>query len=141
MKHESVVHGANRPFNSLRDKYLARVKVRSRRISCATCNITFKNRSNFKDHMKKQHSGTKLLAPGPAGAEGGFGGGFMVVLDGSAVGDEDTLPCKYCSFRFESRKELVEHKIKKHQGERIRPCNTCDMSFKALPVLYKHKSC
>ena len=88
--------------------------------------------------MKKQHSGTKLLAPGPAGAEGGFGGGFMVVLDGSAVGDEDTLPCKYCSFRFESRKELVEHKIKKHQGERIHPCSTCDMAFKSLSALYKH---
>ena len=29
----------------------------------------------------------------PAGVEGGFGGGFMVVLNRSSVGDEDTLPC------------------------------------------------
>ena len=36
--------------------------------------------------------------------------------------------------------ELVEHKIEKHQDERIHPCSTCDMSFKSLSVLYKHKS-
>ena len=36
--------------------------------------------------------------------------------------------------------ELVKHKIEKHQDERIHPCSTCDMSFKSLSVLYKHKS-
>jgi hypothetical protein len=36
--------------------------------------------------------------------------------------------------------ELVKHKIEKHQDKRIHPCSTCDMSFKSLPVLYKHKS-
>ena len=35
--------------------------------------------------------------------------------------------------------ELVKHKIEKHQDERIHPCSTCDMSFKSLSVLYKHK--
>ena len=140
VKHVSVVHRANRSSNSLRDKYLSRMKVRSRRISCATCNITFKNRSNFKDHMKKQHSGVQLLVPGPAGAEGGFGGEFMMAMDGSAVCDDDTLPCKFCNFNFESRKDLVEHKIKMHQGKKIHPCSTCDMAFKSLPALYKHKS-
>ena len=31
--------------------------------------------------------------------------------------------------------ELVKHKIKKHQDERIHPCSTCDMSFRSLSVL------
>ena len=35
--------------------------------------------------------------------------------------------------------ELIEHKIEKHQDEMIHPCSTCDMSFKSLSVLYKHK--
>ena len=140
VKHIMVVHSANRPSNTLRDKYLARVKVRSKRVTCATCSITFKNRSYFKDHMKKKHGAIQLLAPGPAGAEGGIGGEFMVVMDGSAVGDKDSLPCKYCSFRFESRKDLIEHKTKMHKDERIHPCNTCEMAFKSLSALYKHKT-
>ena len=37
--------------------------------------------------------------------------------------------------------ELVKHKIEKHQDERIHPCSICDMSFKSLSVLCKHKSC
>ena len=36
--------------------------------------------------------------------------------------------------------ELVKHKIEKHQDERIHPCSTCDIAFKSLSVLYKHKS-
>ena len=36
--------------------------------------------------------------------------------------------------------EFVKYKIEKHQDERIHPCSTCDMSFKSLSVLYKHKS-
>ena len=36
--------------------------------------------------------------------------------------------------------ELVKQKIEKHQNERIKPCSTCEMSFKSLSVLYKHKS-
>ena len=139
VKHMLVVHGANRPPNALRDKYLARVRAR-KRVSCATCSITFKTKSNFQVHMKKKHNGTLLLAPGPAGAEGGFAGEFMMVLDGSSMCDEDTLPCKLCNLRFDSHKDLVEHKNKKHQGERVHPCSTCDMAFKSLPALYKHKS-
>ena len=36
--------------------------------------------------------------------------------------------------------ELVKHKIEKHKDERIHPCSTCDMAFKSLPALCKHKS-
>ena len=139
VKHMTVAHGTNRPPNALRDKYLARVRGR-RSVSCATCNIPFKTKSYFKEHMKKKQIGSQLLAPGPAGVDGRFMGKFMVVLDGSSMGDKDILPCKFCNFRFDSNKELVEHKNKKHQGEGVHPCSTSDMAFKSLPALYKHKS-
>ena len=37
-----------------------------------------------------------------------------MLLDGGAGGDKDSLPCMFCDLRFESCKELGEHKIKKH---------------------------
>ena len=36
--------------------------------------------------------GAHLLAPGPAGVEGGFVGKFILLLDRVKVGDEDTYP-------------------------------------------------
>ena len=123
----------------LQDRYSARVRAR-RKISCATCYITFGTNYSFKNHMKKKHGGSQLLAPGPAGAEGGFAGEFMMVLDGRAMGDEDALPCKFCDMMFDSRKELVKHKIEKHKGERVHPCSACDKCFKSLPTLNQHKS-
>ena len=53
----------------------------------------------------------------------------------------DGLPCKLCDLGFESCKELAEHKIKKHNGERMHPCSVCDKAFKSLPMLRQHKSC
>ena len=37
------------------------------------------------------HGGTQLLAPGRTGAKVGFTGEFLVMLDGEAVGDKDSL--------------------------------------------------
>ena len=138
-KHMVVVHGAGRPSQLLQDRYSARVRAR-RKITCATCYITFGTKYSFKDHMKKKHGGSQLLAPGPAGAEGGFAGEFMVVLDGRAMGDEDALPCKFCDMMFDSRKELMKHKTEKHRGERVHPCSICEKCFKSLPMLNQHKS-
>ena len=59
-----------------------------RRISFAICYITFKMRISLKEHMKR---GAHRLAPVPVGAEGRFGGDFMVVLDRSGVGNYDTF--------------------------------------------------
>ena len=81
-----VVFGAGVPSKPL---LMAR-----RRISCVTCYITFKTRFSFMEHVE---SSVCPLAPVPVGAEGRFGGDFMVVLDRSGVGDLDiTFVCKYC---------------------------------------------
>ena len=53
----------------------------------------------------------------------------------------DGLPCKLCDLGFESCKELAEHKIKKHNGERMHPCSVCDNVFKSFSMLSQHKSC
>ena len=37
-------------------------------------------------------SGAHLLAPGPAGVEGGFVGEFILLLDGIIVGDGNIFP-------------------------------------------------
>ena len=134
-----VVHGAGRPSKMLHDRYSARVRA-SRKISCATCYITFSIKYSFKEHMQKKHGGTQLLAPRPAGAEGGFAGEFMVVLDGRAGGDQDTLACNFCDVLFDSRNELVKHKIKIHKGERVHACSICEKAFKPLPMLNQQKS-
>ena len=63
-----------------------------------------------------------------------------MLLDGGAEGDKDSLPYMLCDLRFESRKELGEHKIKKHKGERVHPCIVCDEAFKSLPMFSQHKS-
>jgi uncharacterized C2H2 Zn-finger protein len=63
-----------------------------------------------------------------------------MVLDGRAMGDEDALPCKFCDMVFDSRKELVKHKIEKHMGERVHPCKACDKCFKSVPMLNQHRS-
>ena len=60
------------------------------------------------------------------GAEAGFAGNFLVLLD--------VLPCKFCDLGFKSCKELAEHKIKKHKGEGM-------PLVLALPMLSQHKSC
>ena len=52
----------------------------------------------------------------------GFAGEFLVMLDGETMGDKDCLPCLFCDLRFKSFKELVEHIIKKHKGERVHFC-------------------
>ena len=138
-KHMLVIHGAGRPSRMLQDRYSARVSAR-RKITCATCYITFDTNYSFKEHMKKKHGGSQLLAPGPAGADGGFGGEFMLVLDGRAMGDGEALPCKFCNMVFDSRKDLVKHKIEKHKGERVHPCSACDKCFKSPQMLNQHKS-
>ena len=83
-----VVHGASRPSNILQDRYLAKLMAR-RWISCAVHYITFMTRFSFKELMK---SGAYLLANGPAGVKVMIGWEFMLVLDISSVGDEDTFP-------------------------------------------------
>ena len=80
--------------------------------------------------MEKKHDGTQLLTPGHTGAKGGLVGDFLVVLDEGAGGDRDSLLCEFCYLMFESRKELGEHKIKKHKGKRVHPCSVCNKAFK-----------
>ena len=64
---------------------------------------------------------TQLLAPGRSGGKGGFTGESMAMLNRKTRGDKDSLPCKCCELRFKSCKELEEHMIKKHKGERVTP--------------------
>ena len=71
-----VVHGAGHPSKILQGRYLAKLMA-GRWISCTICYITLKTRFSLKEHMKR---GAHLLATGPAGVKGNFGG------------DEDTLP-------------------------------------------------
>ena len=51
------------------------------------CYITFKTRISFKEHMEM---GAHLLAPGPAGVEGGFVREFIFCLDGICMGGPST---------------------------------------------------
>ena len=67
------------------------------------------------------HDMTQLLAPGHSGGKGGFTGKFMVMLNRKTRGDNNSLPCKFCELRFKFCKELEEHMIKKHKGERVTP--------------------
>ena len=69
----------------------SRVMAR-RRISYVSCYISFKKSFSLMRHME---SSVCQLSPGPGGAEGGVAGEFMLVLDRSGVGDQDTFACKY----------------------------------------------
>ena len=82
-----VVHGASRPLKILQDRYLAKLMAR-RRISFGICYITFKTRISFKEHMKRI---AYLLAPGPTCVEGRFVREFMLLPDGTIVGEQSTL--------------------------------------------------
>ena len=46
-------------------------------------------------------SNTRLLAPGSAGAEDGFPGYLMGVLDRSSVSDKDIFAYKCCDLRMD----------------------------------------
>ena len=80
---------------------------------CNYCGKNFSRTSSLSKHMKR---GAHLLAPGPAGVEGGFERVFILLLDGISVG-----------------------RPSKREREKVHPCNVCDKAFKSLSTHNQHK--
>ena len=133
-RHHRVVHGHQQASKRILNKYITKVRERSR-WTCARCNVTFASRAIFKVHMKKQHGGEVSLIHGAGEA----GGKFVMVDDGRARGEEHMLPCSHCNFVFNSHKQLETHKQVVHKGEKTHFCHQCEKGFKSKMSLQQHK--
>ena len=98
---------------------------------CRVCHISFRRKYDYCCHQVRKH-------PGNTSERVTTSQGFMVVSEHQEK--LKLLKCNLCQFGCSLYKDLRNHKIQHHKGEKVFACSECEKCFVHISSLSQHKT-
>lgn len=150
--HEAPKHVCQYCGKAFRENFQLKEHIQATHLKepfqCQECEQDFESKVLLNAHTKSEH--TRLLCPKCGESfinNQGLSCHLRVCDDKFANGTPTetrkkvihTLPCRYCSRKFNGRRKLDDHEAKHENNELIYQCDQCDWSFSRKDTLTTHQ--